>query len=155
MALEERVNGDGELDRSEVPEPLATLEASRREVIDQQAILCWVATSEGAGFPFSGNGDRWTPAPDEPVPPEFYDLHPLDVRFVVEAFRRVNYLRLHWLPQLKAKGAEGRSGWESFWSNRAKRTGKPARYLMMAESFASQLAEETLAARSLEDVLGD
>lgn len=155
IALESHVEEDGDVDREAVPEPLSTLHAARREVVDQQALLCWVATSEGVGFPFRGNGDRWRPAEGEPVPPEFYEMHPLDVRFVVEAFRRVNYLRLHWLPQLKPREREGRSGWEAFWANRAKRTGKPSRFLIMEESFASQLAEETLAAHSLEEVLGD
>lgn len=156
MALEAAMDGeDRPLDPEQVPEPMSTLEAVRREIDEQQALLCWTATSEGVGLPFRGNGDRWIPAEGEEVPAEFYELHPLDVRFIVEAFRRVNYLRLHWLPQLKSRGGEGRSGWESFWSNRAKKAGKTSRYLMMAVSFASQIAEETLAARSIEDVLGD
>lgn len=153
LALEESVEA-GDTDPESVPEPMSSLMAARREIVDQNALLCWVATTDGVGLPWDPDpADRWKPT--APVPERYYELHPLDVRFIVEAFRRVNYLRLHWLPQLKPSSRSSGTGWEAFWANRAKKTGRPARHLIMRESFASQLAEETLAASTLEDVLGD
>lgn len=147
-----------EVNRDVVPEPVAAIEAVQHALSDQEALLCWVATSPGPYLPWvegdrAPDGDPWVPT--EPTPRRFYELNVLDVLFIREAFQEVNFLPLHYLPRVSGK--KGHSEWDGFQSwfaQRSRRRGVPAKYLMLFEPFVSQVVEDTLSAASLEEVLG-
>lgn len=133
--------------------PLSLLESLESELSVRDAYLCWVATTQDPFVPWKPNQDPWMPTSE---PPQLYfDLSPVDVFRIRQASQAVNLGRLQFLPKLKDSKKDKGMNFDKYFATRAKRVKKPAKYLMMHESLASQLVEDGLASSSIEDELED
>ncbi len=151
MALRETAE-NGEVDQEAIPEPLVLMEALEGELAMRDALLCWAATTPQPFVPWELGEDPWVPT--EQPPQLYFDLSPTDVFRIREASKTVNLGRLHFLPKLADKKT-GTMDFAQYFSTRAKRHKKPAKFLMMHVTLASQLVEDTLAAKSMDDELED
>lgn len=138
------------LEEEDVPEPASVLSALEGELSVRDAYLCWVATTPEPFVPWEPGRDPWLPT-EEP-PQLYFDLSPIDVFRIRQASQAVNLGRLHFLPKLADKKNK-HMDFDRYFATRARRMEKPAKYLMMHVSLASQLTEDALAASSLEDEL--
>lgn len=143
---------NGTIDQYTIPEPMSVLEALESELAVRDAYLCWVATTPDPFVPWEPGADPWKP---KGKPPQLYfDLSPIDIFRIRQASHAVNLGRLQFMPKLSSKKNRDMN-FDRYFATRARRVKQPTKYLTMRVTLASQLAEDSLAAASLEDELED
>lgn len=132
----------GTLERSEIREPVATMERVEHELAFHLAAIAAVATYEGpGGGPYA--------SPEAEVPEQWTEMNPLDLYRIHAAFSQVNAARLDALARIvrpQRSGAEGQQmSWNVFLGSLAMRLNEDPVRLARDRSLVALLATVRLA----------